>query len=205
MQSMKFFPMLHIVFVVSHEAEFEKYMNEKVTNIFQHASRVYRPANFYAQMEKLKKIHKPKYYYLIEADVHKRSCAYSPMRRYSMMTSNIAESMNSGLRQARKLLVMTLVKFIRSLMQTWFYDRRNVAYRTNTMLTSATSLHVTKNLDTAQYLIVRPVNHVTYQVNDGLKDYIVNLNDRTCTCRRFQIDLLPCSHACVALGTYCST
>ena len=142
---MKFFPMLHIVFVVSHEAEFEKYMNEKVTNIFQHASRVYRPANFDAQMEELKKIHKPKYYYIIEADVRKRSRAYSPMRRYSIMTSNIAESMNSGLRHARKLPVMTLVKFIRSLMQTWFYDQRNTVKRKNIVLTSTANLQVMKN------------------------------------------------------------
>ena len=46
---------------------------------------------------------------------------------------------------------------------------------------------------------MKPVDHVTYQVKDGLKDRVINLNNRTCTYRRFQIDLFPCSHACTAI------
>ena len=102
-----------------------------------------------------------------------------------MMTSNIVESMNSTLRHAHKLSIMTLVEFICSLMQTWFYDRRNVVERTNTILTFAASLHVMRNSDAAQYLIVKSVDHVTYHVKDGMKDRVINLNNRTCTCHRF--------------------
>ena len=115
------------------------------------------------------------------------------------MMSNIVESINSALRHARKLPLMTLVEFICSLMQTWFYDRWNAAERINTILTYTANLQVTKNLDAFQYLIVSPVNHITYQVKDGVKDCVVNLVNRTCTRRRFQIDLLPYSHVCAAI------
>ena len=127
----------------------KKYKNEKVTNIFQHALRVYHPADFVAQSKELKKIHREAYNYLNKVDVRKWSHAYSLVRCYSLMTSNIAESMNSALRHARKFSVMALVEFNRSLMQTWFYDRQNAAKRTNIVLTYASNLQLTKNSNVA--------------------------------------------------------
>ena len=150
-------------------------------------------------MKELKKIDKPTYYYLIEADVRKWSRTYSLVWRYLMMTSNIVLLINSTLRHARKLPVITLVKFILNLMQTWFYDWKNVAERKNNILTSAALLHVRKNSNVAQYLIVKLVDHVIYEVKDRLKDHVVDLINRTCTCHMFQIDLLPCSHACTII------
>ena len=85
--------------------DLKKYKNEKVTDIFQHASRVYYTKTFSAQMTKLKNIHLEVYNELIEVDVYKWSCAYSQVRRYSLITSNITESMNNALRHARKLPV----------------------------------------------------------------------------------------------------
>ena len=90
----------------------KKYSNEKVIDIFQYASRVYHTKTFKAQMKELKNINQKAYIELIEADFHKWSRAYSPIRRYWLMTSNIAKSMNNVLRHARKLLVTTLVEFI---------------------------------------------------------------------------------------------
>ena len=133
-----------------------KYKNEKIIAKFQHASRVYRTTYFDFQMKKLKKIHKKAYRDLIQVNVLKWSRVYCSMRRYSMMTSNIVESINFSLRHARKFSVTTLAEFIDSMMKTWFYDRRNAIDRTNTMLTSPTSVHVTKYVDAAQYLIVKP-------------------------------------------------
>ena len=38
-----------------------------------------------------------------------------------------------------------------------------------------------------------------YHVKGGTKDRVVNLTDKTYTCRRFNFDLIPCSHACAAI------
>ena len=86
-----------------------------MTTIFDHALRVYRTPNFDFQMKKLRKIHKKAYRYLIEADVHKWSCEYCPVRHYSLMTTNVVKSMNSTLRHVRKLSITTLVKFVRDM------------------------------------------------------------------------------------------
>ena len=83
----------------------KKYKNDKVTDIFQHASSVYCTKTFSAQMTKLKNIHLEVYNKLIEVDAYKWSRAYSLVRHYSLITSNITESMNNALRHARKLPV----------------------------------------------------------------------------------------------------
>ena len=38
-----------------------------------------------------------------------------------------------------------------------------------------------------------------YHVTGGTKDRVVNLTDKSYTCRRFNLDLIPCSHACAAI------
>ena len=112
------------------------------------------------------------------------------------MTSNIIESLNSILRHAHKLLTTTLVELVYEMMQQWFYDRKNAVERAKTMLTKWASELVTKNLDVVQYMIVKPIDNFIYQVKDEHKDHAVNLNERTCTCRRFDHDLLSCEHTC---------
>ena len=38
-----------------------------------------------------------------------------------------------------------------------------------------------------------------YHVKGGTKDRVVNLIDKTCICHRFNLDLIPCSHACATI------
>ena len=47
---------------------------------------------------------------------------------------------------------------------------------------------------------VIPVDRYIYDVRDGDKGGIVNLNTRTCTCRVFDLDQLPCAHALAVCG-----
>ena len=60
----------------------KKYRIEKVKDIFQYASRMYHTKTFRAQMKELKNINQKAYIELIEANVHKLSCAYSLVRCY---------------------------------------------------------------------------------------------------------------------------
>ena len=122
-----------------------KFHNEKVTTIFDHALRLYRTSDFDSEMKELRKIHKKAYRYLTY--VHKWSQAYCSVCHYSMMTTNFVESMNSILRFAHKLLITTLVEFVRDMVQQWFYERRNVVERTDTMLTKWASEYMDKNLE----------------------------------------------------------
>ena len=53
--------------------------NKKIIKLFELASRVYRISNFDHLMEELKKIEPNAYDYLVHADIHKWTRAYSPV------------------------------------------------------------------------------------------------------------------------------
>ena len=110
---------------------------KKVIGLFELASRVYWISYFDHHMEELKKIVSDAYDYLFDADICKWVHAHSPVRRYHMMTTNIAESMNFALKFAHKLPICTFVEFLCSLMQKWFHDRHNHAETSTCPLTKA--------------------------------------------------------------------
>ena len=93
---------------------------------------LYRTSDFDNQIKGLQKIHKRAYRYLLEMDVHKWSCAYCPVQRYSLMTTNIVESLNSTLKHAHKLLTTAFVEFVHDMIQRWFYEKRNATERIET-------------------------------------------------------------------------
>ena len=49
---------------------------------------------------------------------------------------------------------------------------------------------------------VIPVDKLIYYVKDVHKDRVMNLKWKTCTCRRFQLDLFSCAHATAAIRSY---
>ena len=51
------------------------------------------------------------------------------------MTSNNAESFNNKTRNARTFPITTLLEFIRFTLQTWFFEREEIANKLNTKLT----------------------------------------------------------------------
>ncbi|KAL5555345.1 hypothetical protein UlMin_037581 [Ulmus minor] len=42
-------------------------------------------------------------------------------------------------------------------------------------------------------------SHIVYTVLDGDKNGVVDLQEMTCSCRRFQLEQLPCAHAMIAI------
>lgn len=57
----------------------------------------------------------------------KWSCTFSPRRRYKIMTTNMSESQNFAILNARDLQICLMLEVLRMMMHQWFYDRRNKA------------------------------------------------------------------------------
>ena len=86
------------------------------------------------------------------------------------MTTNIAESMNSALRYARKLSITLLMESIRAMLQKWFHNRRILAERTDTPLIRRVSSILLKNSTNSEIYTVEPVDKYVYHVKGGTKD-----------------------------------
>ncbi|XVF59053.1 hypothetical protein PTKIN_Ptkin07bG0243700 [Pterospermum kingtungense] len=111
------------------------------------------------------------------------------------MTSNVAESLNASIRHVRKFPVCPLLESIHAMYQKWFYERRDDASRRIEILTPWTTDELKVNDDLGAFMKVLEIDTRVYQVIDSTKNRTVNLYHRNCTCRRFQLDLIPCAYA----------
>ncbi|KAK3221375.1 hypothetical protein Dsin_008400 [Dipteronia sinensis] len=141
-------------------------------------------------------IHRRSFDYLVDVGVERWSLAYCPEKRYGFMTTNIAEVINTAAKKARKLPITSLVEFLRDLMQKWFYNRRKAANKGSSVLTDFALEHGNKIQEKSQQCVVQPIDYTKYVVkdNEGIV-WTVDLELRTCTCRKFDLDRLPCAHA----------
>ena len=118
-----------------------------------------------------------------------------------MMTTNIAESINSCLLAIRKLPITSIAEFIRDLLQRWFHDRRSNAREMATFLTHYADLHIKQRVLPSERCEVYPIDFHRFKVEDKWEGAIVDLEKRSCSCREWDLDELPCIHA-MAVARY---
>ncbi|XP_034217974.1 uncharacterized protein LOC117629560 [Prunus dulcis] len=161
---------------------------------FEKAAKSYSIAEFDCHFRKIKrKEHVAQY--LEEAGLHKWSRAHMDGRRYNVMTTNIEESINSVLRFARMLPVVHLIGEIVKLLVKWFTERRELALNcTTTLCPNFGERKLRNRLEDAARMNVVKVNNAQYNVLDGDMDGLGDLTNNSCSCRKFQLEQLPCKH-----------
>ncbi|XP_016652417.1 PREDICTED: uncharacterized protein LOC107881897 [Prunus mume] len=176
------------------KASFKLKKQDPILGFFVQAAKSYRLAEFnrYFSMINNKRVQT----YLVRAGLHKWSRAHCDGQRYNVMTTNIAESINSVLRFARMLLVVHLIEEIRNMLQNWFSQRRDLLMKCKSMLCpDLGEKKLRKRLDAASRMNVVKINDVEYNVLDGDMNGLVHLQNHSCTCRKFDLEQLPCKHA----------
>ncbi|XP_062119035.1 uncharacterized protein LOC133832747 [Humulus lupulus] len=116
------------------------------------------------------------------------------------MTINIVETVNNLMRKAREYPIIAMIDFIISTMGQWFLSRRREAYAVTTPLTLKKEETLRKRWDEVGSLITLQLNENEYNVMCEEFDAIVNLRSKSCTCKIFDIEKLPCVRAIVAAG-----
>ncbi|KAK3224585.1 hypothetical protein Dsin_004447 [Dipteronia sinensis] len=109
-------------------------------------------------MKELCNLHKDAFNYVIVAGPHKWSRVHYPQRRYKLMTTNVAEYINSCLKFAQQLPMVTLAEFIRNMLQRWFHDRYRTAQSIRHQLTDAAHLIILKRVEKCGYMTINPVD-----------------------------------------------
>ncbi|CAE5956850.1 unnamed protein product [Arabidopsis arenosa] len=139
--------------------------------------------------------------YLVEIGISHWTLAYFPGMRYNVMSSNISESLNAAMQKAIDFPIVTMVEFIRTMLMRWFCERREVATRTRTRCTPEIEEMLIDHLKEATDCAVIAASEWIYQVNDGFGIvFTVDLQKKTCTCRVFDVLMVPCCHALAAVG-----
>ncbi|XP_009114424.1 uncharacterized protein LOC103839683 [Brassica rapa] len=112
-----------------------KFRGRELFGLVKKAANSYRLSDFETIFEEIKSMHPALHGYLHKADVRKWARAHFPGDRYNLTTTNIAESINRVLSDARSLPVVRLLEAIRQMMTRWFSTRKNDAYCMKTTLT----------------------------------------------------------------------
>ncbi|XP_070055134.1 protein FAR1-RELATED SEQUENCE 4-like [Nicotiana tomentosiformis] len=133
-------------------------VKSEVIKLFQSAARVYRRKEFDLYMSDIAKVDKKTFDYLMEEPPERWACSCSPRRRYDMLTTNIVESINSVLLEARELPILRMMDFIQVKLQRWFYERRNEAEGTFYDVSYWVEEELKKKIDLAFTLNVFPVD-----------------------------------------------
>ncbi|XP_070007281.1 uncharacterized protein [Nicotiana sylvestris] len=174
-------------------------VKSEVIKLFQTAARVYRRKEFDLYMSDIAKVDKKTYDYLMEEPPERWARSCSPRRRYDMLTTNIVESMNSVLLEARELPILRMMDFIQVKLQRWFYEKRNEAEGTFYDVSCWVEEKLKKKIDLTFTLNVFPVDSWRSRVEEEGITFLLDLNKRTCDCFQFQFDELPCIHAIAAI------
>ncbi|KAH6837263.1 hypothetical protein C2S53_003050 [Perilla frutescens var. hirtella] len=171
-----------------------------VTTLFQEVAYAYRRDTFQESMSTLEQVCPNAYQKLCNIGPVHWSRSYCPVRRYGFMTSNTTESLNARLLWTRKLPVCSLFEMFRSIVEQWFVERRMAAQGSNHVLTDGIALKLSGNVDKGRSYAVRPTTLATlWKVEVGREVYMFDLQNRTCDCREFELDLILCSHAAAVI------
>ena len=115
------------------------------------------------------------------------------------MTSNVAESLNAVLKEARELLIISLLEFIRTTLMTWFAIRRDAANSKTSSMPPKMREVVHQNFEKSVRYSVSRIDQYEYEIRaDGLSGFHVKLLERTCSCRALDLLHLPCSNTIAA-------
>ncbi|KAH6764806.1 hypothetical protein C2S51_016055 [Perilla frutescens var. frutescens] len=114
-------------------------------------------------------------------------------------TSPDAETFNGRLLWARRLPICSLIETIRHVIEQWFDERRRVANARIHDLTEEAVRKLSVEVQKSHTYAVKKCTQSTFKVNDGRRNFIVDLYAQKCQCGEFQEDRMPCSHAAAAI------
>lgn len=124
---------------------------------------------------------------------------HSKGRCFNIMDSNICESWNNVIREAREYPLICMLQYIRTTLMDWFATRRAQAEDCPTTLAPRVQERVEENYQSAMSMSVKPICNFEFQVQERTGEcFIVKLDESTCSCLEFQGLGISCAHAIAA-------
>ncbi|KAJ9557069.1 hypothetical protein OSB04_011683 [Centaurea solstitialis] len=169
--------------------------------MFWEACKAYKVSDFQATMDVMRHSLPDAAAYLEEVGYTRWARSLFPGLRYSSMTSNSAESINSIIRFARYLPITMLVEYYRSTLQDWYFKRGIIAWKEQHPLTLWAQAKIEKRIRKSSNWRVYGISETEFEVHEGYKNAKVNLREQTRTCMQWQISGIPCGHLIAVVRT----
>ena len=141
---------------------------------------------------------------------HWATCKFSG-KRFGHLTSNIAESLNAWLLEARAMPILGMMELIRQKIMSWFYERR-INGETSKARTGLVNGEITRNalvgyaekfiresIQRGRLYRILPSTNDVFEIHTPKHVRIVYVDKKICTCGQWQDMGLPCAHAAAAI------
>ncbi|XP_075087719.1 uncharacterized protein LOC142169715 [Nicotiana tabacum] len=208
----KFYPQAHHGFCMKRLAEnIRKHFHCGVYHYYS-AAKAYRIDEFNDHFQQIKDndVRVAKY---LQEDVgfHKWSKAHFPCKTscrngnavtcfmYEVLTTNIFESVNSIFLLEREFLITALFDAISRRFSQKFHERRMQFLDTSTICVPSVEKKINRNANLGNRLLVHPIRQQVFNITCHGAVAKVDLRNRICSCRKFDLDKIPCPHAMAAL------
>ncbi|KAH0707409.1 hypothetical protein KY290_011965 [Solanum tuberosum] len=120
---------------------------------------------------------------------------YTIYIRYDIMTTNIAESVNSMFLDEREYPITALFDAINMQFAEKFHKRRIKFINATTIFVPSIEKDIAKNINLGNKLLVHQTANYKYIITSHDEVATVDLLAKSCTCKVFDIDKIPCPHA----------
>lgn len=174
---MKVFPLAHRGICTYHLYQnlIKKFKESSTLTLVKKAMKAYRVSEFISIFDDIR-IQKPGLaIYLENVDVRLWSRANFPGNRYGIMTSNIAESLNRVLLNAREYPIACFLEELRKLISKWFMRRRERAMSLQTFFTPKVEKTLKERTDIGNTLYVQHIDAHRSHVTGGELACVVDL------------------------------
>ncbi|XP_020266071.1 uncharacterized protein LOC109841518 [Asparagus officinalis] len=167
-------------------------------NLLQSACYKYTRAEWNDYMDDIRLIDERAYNIVMNYAPENWANAFFPGVRYGHVTSNVAESFNKWIHEARLLRILQLIEHIRKQIMVRMNERRVMAESWNQVLCPKAEIALKENMDNGRPLEVRQSHTGLFEVQSH-RSCQVDLDNKTCTCRGWDVTRVPCKHACASI------
>lgn len=195
------FPTAFHGFCMRHLSEsFRKeFNNTMLVNLLWEAAYALTVIEFEAKILEIEEISQEAAYWIRRIPPRLWATAYFEGTRFGHLTANIVESLNTWILEASGLPIIQMMECIRRQLMTWFNERRETSMQWTSILVPSAERRVAEALDRARTFQVLRANEAEFEVISHEGTNIVDIRNRCCLCRGWQLYGLPCAHAVAAL------
>lgn len=195
------FPTAFHGFCMRHLSEsFRKeFNNTMLVNLLWEAAHALTVIEFEAKILEVEEISQDAAYWIRRIPARLWATAYFEGQRFGHLTANIVESLNTGILEASGLPIIQMMECIRRQLMTWFNERRETSMQWTSILVPSAERRVAEALERARTYQVLRANEAEFEVISHEGTNIVDIRNRCCLCRGWQLYGLPCAHAVAAL------
>ncbi|XP_021736277.1 uncharacterized protein LOC110702843 [Chenopodium quinoa] len=123
----------------------------------------------------------------------------NPAVKTDAITSNIAETFNGYIIQARTKHLLYMLEDIRAALMQRMVVKRQAMMKATSILCPRIQAKLEAEKAKAAECEVTPSFEILFNVNYNLDQLVVNLESRSCTCKKWDMLGIPCCHAVASI------